>query len=96
MQQLFFADHVQNVYLLDPSLAWEEGQLLTQEQEMLKGGVQVLFFTHDPSRFLQAAPGDIVRFHRIEVDFPSPSQRSKHPQPYPMADYKVSNKPSQS
>ena len=68
MRQLLCADHVQNVYLLDPSLAWEEGQLLTQEQEMLKGGVEVLFFTRDAQLFLQAGPGDIVRFHRVEVD----------------------------
>jgi hypothetical protein len=82
--QCIGADLVQNVYILDPSLAVEEGQELSPEQERLRDGVEVLIFSSDEELFPQASPGDIIRFHRVQVPpFPCQTRQIRtHNQPY--------------
>lgn len=62
-------DYVQNVYILDPSLAVEEGQEVPPELERLMGGagVEVMVFSRQQTLFVQANPGDIIRIHRAEA-----------------------------
>lgn len=57
-----------NLKLVDPSLQFEEGQPVPPELERIRHGVEVLMFAKDSTLFPKVRqPGDLIRFHRIEV-----------------------------